>query len=96
LYDASSPSGGILTGVDNISATSSGDLYIAEDGGNMELVLITPDNQSAAFLRVMGQSGSELTGPASSPDGTRLYFSSQRGGSNGRGIAYEIRGPFRS
>ena len=33
----------------------------------------------APFLRMTGQSGSEITGPAFSPDGTRLYFSSQRG-----------------
>ncbi len=29
----------------------------------------------APFLRVDGRSGSEITGPAFSPDGTRLYFS---------------------
>jgi sugar lactone lactonase YvrE len=34
-----------------------------------------------------------LTGPAFSPDGSRLYVSSQRG--NGFGITYEVRGPFR-
>ena len=33
----------------------------------------------APFLRLVGHSGSEITGPAFSPDGTRLYFSSQRG-----------------
>jgi secreted PhoX family phosphatase len=45
------------------------------------------------FLQVTGQDGSELTGPAFSPDGSRLYVSSQRG--NGFGITYEVRGPFR-
>jgi Tol biopolymer transport system component len=35
----------------------------------------------------------EITGPAFSPDGSRLSFSSQRGNSNG--ITYEVRGPFR-
>lgn len=95
LYDANSPSGGILTGVDNLEAASSGDLFVAEDGGNMELVLITPDNKASAFLRVVGHSGSEITGPAFNPAGTRLYFSSQRGGTNGRGVTYEISGPFR-
>jgi secreted PhoX family phosphatase len=96
LYDASSPSGGILTGVDNVEASGGGDLFVAEDGGNMELVLITPDNTASAFLRVSGQAGSEITGPAFNPAGTRLYFSSQRGGSNGRGVTYEISGPFRA
>ncbi|MFH9987041.1 alkaline phosphatase PhoX [Streptomyces luteogriseus] len=87
-----------LTGVDNITGTSSGDLFVAEDGGNMEICVITPDDVVASFLRVDGQSGSEITGPAFSPDGTRLYFSSQRGtsGSSSGGITYEVTGPFRS
>jgi secreted PhoX family phosphatase len=52
----------------------------------------------APFLRVTGQSGSELCGPAFSPDGQRLYFSSQRGtsGAVSGGITYEIRGPLRA
>ncbi|MCX3286444.1 DUF839 domain-containing protein [Streptomyces sp. NEAU-H22] len=87
-----------LTGVDNITGTSSGDLFVAEDGGNMEICLITPDDVVASFLRIDGQSASEITGPAFSPNGTRLYFSSQRGtsGSSSAGITYEVTGPFRS
>ncbi|MGI5425652.1 alkaline phosphatase PhoX [Streptomyces sp. CA-179760] len=87
-----------LTGVDNITGASSGDLFVAEDGGNMEVCVITPDDVVASFLRIDGQSGSEITGPAFSPDGTRLYFSSQRGtsGSSSGGITYEVKGPFRS
>jgi secreted PhoX family phosphatase len=38
---------------------------------------------------------SEVTGPVFSPDGTRLYFSSQRGGNPQTGITYEVTGPFR-
>lgn len=95
LYEASSDPGRQLTGVDNIAASAGGDLIVAEDGGNMELVVITAEGEAAALLRVTGQSGSEITGPAFDPSGTRLYFSSQRGGSNGRGITYEVRGPFR-
>ncbi len=87
-----------LTGVDNITGTSSGDLFVAEDGGTMEICLITPDDVVAPFLRVDGQSSSEITGPAFSPNGSRLYFSSQRGtsGSSSGGITYEVTGPFRS
>ncbi|MFI6204972.1 alkaline phosphatase PhoX [Streptomyces sp. NPDC051041] len=87
-----------LTGVDNVTGSASGDLFVAEDGGNMEICVITPDGVVAPFLRVDGQSGSEITGPAFSPDGTRLYFSSQRGttGSSSGGITYEVRGPFRA
>ncbi|MEU2506988.1 alkaline phosphatase PhoX [Streptomyces sp. NPDC007863] len=99
-YDDSLVPGGAapLTGVDNVTGASSGDLYIAEDGGNMEICLITPDDTVAPFLRITGQSGSEITGPAFSPDGTRLYFSSQRGtsGSSSGGITYEVTGPFRA
>ncbi|MFY1633486.1 alkaline phosphatase PhoX [Solwaraspora sp. WMMB335] len=87
-----------LTGVDNITGSHGGDLYVAEDGGNMEICLITPDERVAPFLRIGGQSSSEICGPAFSPDGSRLYFSSQRGtsGASSGGITYEVRGPFRS
>ncbi|WP_330175934.1 PhoX family protein [Streptomyces sp. NBC_01498] len=99
-YDDSLVSGGgaPLTGVDNVTGSSSGDLFVAEDGGNLEICVITPDDVVAPFLRVGGQSLSELTGPAFSPDGSRLYFSSQRGtsGSSSGGITYEVRGPFRT
>ncbi|WDZ87472.1 alkaline phosphatase PhoX [Micromonospora cathayae] len=88
-----------LTGVDNITGTRSGDLYVAEDGGNMEINVITPSGVVAPFLRLPGQSSSEITGPAFSPDGSRLYFSSQRGPSGNiagtDGITYEVHGPFR-
>lgn len=98
-YDDSLVSGSApLTGVDNVTGASSGDLFVAEDGGNMEICIITPDDVVAPFLRINGQSGSEITGPAFSPDGRRLYFSSQRGtsGSSSGGITYEVTGPFRA
>ncbi|MGW0609904.1 alkaline phosphatase PhoX [Streptomyces sp. NPDC002788] len=87
-----------LTGVDNVTGSASGDLFVAEDGGSMDICVITPADVVAPFLRVDGQSASEITGPAFSPDGTRLYFSSQRGtsGSSSGGITYEVTGPFRA
>jgi secreted PhoX family phosphatase len=87
-----------LTGVDNITGSRSGDLYIAEDGGNMEISMITPDDQISVFLRITNQSSSEITGPAFNPAGNRLYFSSQRGtsGSSSGGITYCVTGPFRT
>ncbi|NUQ89970.1 MAG: DUF839 domain-containing protein [Glycomyces artemisiae] len=97
VYD-DNVSGAPLTGVDNITgASGSGDLFVAEDGGNMEICIITPDDVVAPFLRLTGQSGSEITGPAFNPAGDRLYFSSQRGtsGSSSGGITYEVTGPFR-
>ncbi|MFJ2646721.1 alkaline phosphatase PhoX [Streptomyces sp. NPDC087420] len=98
-YDDSLVSGTApLTGVDNVTGSASGDLFVAEDGGNLEICVITPDDVVAPFLRVGGQSASEITGPAFSPDGKRLYFSSQRGtsGSSSGGITYEVTGPFRA
>jgi len=88
---------GTLDGVDNITGTTAGDLYVAEDGGNMEINIITPDGVVAPVLRVEGHDDSEITGPAFSPDGTRLYFSSQRGasGSSTDGVTFEVSGPFR-
>lgn len=87
-----------LTGVDNITGSTFGDLYVAEDGGNMEINIITPDDIVAPVLRITGQSSSEICGPAFTPAGNRLYLSSQRGtsGSSSGGITYEITGPFRT
>jgi hypothetical protein len=95
VYDRETDALRQLSGVDNVTVTSSGDLVVAEDGGNMELVMLTRDGLALPLLRVEGQPGSELTGPAFDPKGKRLYFSSQRG-SDGRGITYEVRGPFES
>ncbi len=91
---------GDLNAVDNVTVhPQSGDIYIAEDGGNMELCTIASVNgvsQVAAVVRILGQDTSEVTGPAFSPDGTRLYFSSQRGTDGVTGITYEVTGPFRT
>jgi uncharacterized protein len=98
LYEAVA-NDGPLKGVDNITAHSAtGDLFVCEDGGNMEICVIpsaADTREVAPFLRVAGQSGSELTGVAFSPGGTRMYLSSQRG-TDDSGITYEIAGPFRT
>lgn len=94
IYDfaQASPENQVLSGVDNLTVSQTGDVFVAEDGGNMELCVIGPDRRVRVLLRVLGQDGSEITGPAFSPDGQRLYFNSQRGGRSGPGlgITYEI------
>lgn len=67
---------GDLNAVDNVTVhPRSGDIYIAEDGGNMEVCTVAKVNgvsQVAAVVRIVGHSSSEVTGPAFSPDGSRL------------------------
>ena len=97
IYDDNTSPNPVLTGVDNIVGSASGDLFVAEDGGNLELVVVEPGGATSVFLRVANQAGSELAGPAFDPSGTRLYFSSQRGPTGtGSGVTYEITGPFRT
>ena len=100
LYDGNNTLGAALNAVDNVTVhVPSGDVYVAEDGGNMELCLIADVNgvdEVAAFLRFVGHDLSEVTGPAFSPDHTRLYVSSQRGINGSTGRTYEITGPFRT
>ncbi len=85
----------VLTGVDNITANKAGDLLVAEDNGNLQIVVIS-NKEVYPLLQIVDQDRSEITGPAFSPDGSRLYFSSQRGksGRSEDGITYEITGPF--
>lgn len=89
--------GAPLRGVDNVVGTDVGELFVAEDGDDMQICVITAAGHVAPFLRVAGHPSSEVTGPAFSPDGRRLYFSSQRGstGRSADGVTYEVTGPFR-
>lgn len=98
-YEA--PGGGAdrLDTVDNLWIDeASSRLFVAEDGGNLEVVAIGPDNSSIAVAQVSGQDGSEVTGPCFSPDGKRLYFSSQRAPAGMLnlpfGVTYEVTGPW--
>lgn len=96
VYDASTHPTPILTGVDNIVLNKKGELIVGEDGGDLQLVTITKSKQLIPLIQLVGHDSSEVTGPAFSPDGKRLYFSSQRGmtGKPEGGITYEITGPF--
>lgn len=96
-YQAGAPSP--LSGVDNLWWDgASGALLVAEDGDNMEIVMLSHDDVATTMIRLPDQDLSEITGPCFSPDGQRLYFSSQRGpvGPLGLplGVTYEVTGPF--
>jgi len=96
VYDASLRRSPMLTDLDNIEISPSGELLVAEDGGDMQLVVLTEDYRPVPLLTLHGQEESEITGPAFSPDGQRLYFSSQRGveGESEYGLTYELTLPW--
>jgi secreted PhoX family phosphatase len=67
VYDGSLP---VLRGVDCLAVSAqSGDLLVAEDGGNMEVVIITPAGEAAPLLRMTGiQHGTDGVLPDGQPD----------------------------
>lgn len=107
LYDDDTAPGSALDAVDNVTVSDAGEVFVCEDGGNMEIGLITPDRVVSPFLRFVGDDhpGSEVCGAAFDPSGTRLYLTSQRAfpmaappGSPlpaAAGAVYEVSGPFR-
>ena len=96
VYDRSDFANPQLTGVDNVVVSPAGDVLVAEDGGDLEIVALTPSGAIVPVIQIVGHDGSEVTGPAFDPSGTRLYFSSQRGstGSSSDGVTFEVTGPF--
>jgi len=98
LYDDNTSPTPVLSGVDNVTTPSTpgpSHVFVCEDGGNMEVVAVdieTGGQSAFVFCRITGRLGSEVTGAAFSPDGNRLYFSSQRS----PGETFEVTGPFRT
>ncbi|WP_043770124.1 alkaline phosphatase PhoX [Algiphilus aromaticivorans] len=94
--------------VDNVVVSPAGDVVVAEDGDGMRLIVVHPGMPARTLLQI-DLPGSEITGPAFTPDGSRLYFNSQRGPNiplqnldlisripglrNGTGVTYELRIP---
>ena len=69
---------------------------MAEDADDLQLVQLAQTSNgwtATPFLQFVGHDGSEVTGPSFSPDGTRLYVTSQRG-TDGDGLTFEITGAF--
>ncbi len=80
--------------VDNLVAATTGDVLVAEDGTAMRLAVVM-NGQPAKLLMQITRGGSEICGPAFTPDGSRLYFSSQNGpsgtsGTGTSGVIYEM------
>jgi secreted PhoX family phosphatase len=97
FFDAARRPGVALTHVDNLVLhPQAGHLFVAEDGGDMELCMLTRTGgtpEVSAVVRFEGHGGSEVTGPAFSPDGRHLYVTSQRG-PDGRGVTVRVTGPW--
>ena len=95
-----------LDAVDNVTVSADGEIFVCEDGGNMEIGLITPAREVSPFLRFTGPAhpltgtyASEVCGVVFDPSGTRMYCTSQRAHppsalAPGPGAVYEITGPF--
>ncbi|MGK2931857.1 MAG: alkaline phosphatase PhoX [Solirubrobacterales bacterium] len=88
-----------LNDTDNVTvAAPSGDLFVCEDAGDLQVCVISTEGEVAPFLQLPGEThmNSELTGPVFDPSGKRFYFASQRAGAPiSAGVVYEVTGPFR-
>lgn len=88
-----------LGGADAMTTTPDGTIWVGEDGGDLQVVMLDAQRRQKVLLQLVGHKHSEITGMAFTPDFKRLYFNSQRGDS-GRfntpqhGVSYEIQGDF--
>ena len=103
VYDGLASREAPLLRVDQLTATRAGEVFVCEDiaTDEIDIGLIEPSGRVSRFLSATGpqHEGSELTGVAFDPSGSRMYFSSQRAGGSagqpGPGAVYEVSGPFR-
>ncbi len=84
VYDKNAEPAEYVDDIDNLLVAPDGSVLIAEERHDMRLLAVNADGSMYPLVRVAGQEQSEIAGQAFSPDGTRLYFSSQRG--PGRGM----------
>ena len=97
IYDGLASREAPLLRVDALTGSPAGELFVCEDiaTDEIDIGLVTRSGRASRFLSVTGPEhrGSELTGAAFDPSGTRLYFASQRAARTG--AVYEVTGPFR-
>lgn len=101
LFRGADAEGRPLRGLDNLTVSRGGDLFVCEDpgrpaAGGLDIGMLPREGGVARFCTVTGSShrGSELTGVTFDPSGRRMTFASQRGGAGG-GVLFEVSGPFR-
>ena len=102
VYDGLASRSAPLLRVDQLTANPSGEVFVCEDIATDEIDIGVIDRRGrvSRFLSATGpeHEGSELTGVAFDPSGSRMFFSSQRAGGTtdapGPGAVYEVTGPF--
>lgn len=67
LYDAASAPTPILTGVDNVTVSSSGKVLVAEDGGDMQIVVIDQNGTSLRSCKWSGRTAPRSPASRSAP-----------------------------
>lgn len=83
VYDRAAEPDLYVKRIDNLYVTRDRSVLIAEERGDMRLVALGADGNMFPLVRLLNQEKSEIAGQAFSPDGSRLYFSSQRGPGTG-------------
>jgi secreted PhoX family phosphatase len=99
IYDRAATPDAPLSGVDNLTVNPAGEVFVCEDGADMQICVIEPGGTVAPFLQLTGEAaaglperGNELAGVIFDPSHGRMYFAAQR--AYGFGAVYEVRGPF--
>ena len=88
-YEGNHPTG-ILGGVDQLTHSEAGVIYVCEDEDDMQIHLLREDGSVFPVVQIEGNPDSEMTGASFDPSGTRLYFSDQRT----PGRTFEVEGPW--